>query len=94
MPINFPTSATLTGAQRVTNINFATKQEDLGAKVERLISAVNQTQSAIAVLTARLSSMISTASGIAGNFSLVSNAGLNSLYSAVLSGVALSNFRR
>ena len=109
MPTNFPTSATLTGAIRVSRMSMTTRQEDLGYKVERLISVVNDMQSsftnnasavarlnsAILQTNATVSSIISTISAINGVFCNISAATLSSLPIATASVVlaSLSNFR-
>lgn len=48
----FSTAATLRGAGNMTRINLATNREDLGAKLQFLISAVNALQSQISAAVA------------------------------------------
>jgi len=109
MAVNFPSSATLTGARQISFGSRVSRQEDLGFKVERLISSINdmisvgianmsaivRLNSAVTQTNTTVSSVISTISGIAGNFSLVSGAGLSTLLVAPVSTTlaVMSNFR-
>lgn len=51
----FPTSATLAGARDLNRIHRAVGQEDLGFKIERAISALNDLQSSVSLLNSAVS---------------------------------------
>lgn len=55
----FPTSATLAGARDVNRTHRAMAQDDVGLKLERLISAVSILQSAVSAINV-LQSAVST----------------------------------
>lgn len=79
---NWPTSASLAGAVDVSRMHRAAGQEDLGFKIEKTISAVNDMQSsmktnasAIALLESGVSALTSTISSIICNISAARDAG-------------------
>lgn len=83
---NFPTSATLAGARDLNRIHRAAGQEDLGFKVERLISAMNDMQSTVSLLNSSVSflnSAVLESGGVSGPL----------ISTESLSIGALSNFR-
>jgi hypothetical protein len=103
----FTTSATLTGARNVNKVSRTFAQDDVGGKLEKAISAINDLQSAVSTLNvavsnihiALLSGMTDTPIGVSGIFSALSGAGgFTSGGSTIsttgaLSVTALSNFR-
>ena len=102
MATNFPTSASLTGAQELNRIHFKAAQEDLGNKIERLVSNINEMQTtvstlnlAVSYLNVALAQGIACAASFASAFStanFTSAAGSNTA-TVALSLSAVSNFR-
>jgi len=106
---NWPTSATLQGAVELNRIHLKAQQEDLGFRMERLISALSMVQSlvsAVNILQSAVSgihlALGSAASSIAGAslFSVFSayagggtNSGTVSAQATITAVSALSNFR-
>jgi len=103
----FRSSATLVGARNLNRVHRAVAQEDLGFKLEKALSAINDLQSAVSTInvavsnihTALLSGMNTTAIGVSGIFSALSGAGsftstgTTLTRTGALSVTALSNFR-
>jgi hypothetical protein len=79
----FPTSATLAGARDINQVDFATAQENLGGKIELLISAINILNTNVSLIQAAVTS--ANASGV--SFSAISGVTFTSTLAA------LSNFR-
>lgn len=99
---NWRTSATLQGAFDVSRMHRAAGQEDLGFKVEGLISNVNDVNSTVSTLIGAVSDINSALAYMAAcavSFASALSAGglssdLASITSmAALSGGTLSNFR-
>lgn len=80
----FSTSSTLLGAANITGISLETAKEDLGFKIERLISAVNLLQTNQSAIQVALQSAAATLDG-ASLFSAFSAGGTGTL-------TAISNF--
>lgn len=79
---NWPTSAALTGAQELNAMHLKAKQEDLGFKIEKLISAVNEIQlhvSTLQVVVSGVVSSMSTAAGASAFLLTASATGITSL---------------
>jgi hypothetical protein len=88
---NWPSSATLAGARDVSRINRAAGQEDLGFKVERLVSGLNTVQNQVSFITVALAQMMACAVSFA---SALSTADLTSAGASNTStGTTVSNFR-
>jgi peptidoglycan hydrolase CwlO-like protein len=102
MATNFPTSASLTGAQELNRMHLKAAQEDLGSKIEKMISNINEMQTTVSTLNLAVSylnvgvaQMIACAASFASALStanLTSAAGSNTA-TVVLSLSAVSNFR-
>ena len=104
---NWRTSATLAGGMTISRMNRQAAQEELGFKVERSISAINELQTTVSLLnvavsnihTALLSGMTTTGIGISGVFSALSGAGsftstgTTLTRTVALAVTAVSNFR-
>lgn len=110
MPITytFPTSATLAGARNISRVHRAMAQDDVGLKLERLISAVSILQSAVSAINVLQSAVSqihlalgSAATSLAGTslFSAFSaftggtSPGAVSTQATITAWSALSNFR-
>lgn len=98
----WPTSATLTGAFELNSMHFKARQEDLGSKLEKVISNINDlnsTVSTIMVAVSNLNSALAFMAACAASFaSALSAGGLSSDVASIttlspLSGGAISNFR-
>lgn len=74
----FATSSTLLGAANITGINLETAKEDLGSKIEKLISAVNLLQTNQSAIQLALQSGAATIDG-ASLFSAFSAGGTATL---------------
>ena len=99
---NWQTSATLQGAFDMNSLHLRAKQEDLGFKLESLISNVNDLNSTVSTVmfsVSNLNSALAFMAACAASFaSALSAGGLSSdLVSMTtlspLSGGAISNFR-
>ena len=109
MPItyNWPTSATLAGARDFSRIHRVAAQEDVGNRIQCLVSAVNEVQGSVSLLntavsninTALLSGMTATGIAVSGVFSALSGAGSFTSTGATVTRTVLvvvsagSNFR-
>jgi len=86
MPLYVSTLATLFGAMKLNSVHRIAAQEDLGAKLEQLISNVNQMQtvisqlnSAVSVIHLRLAAAMSATNiAISGVFSALDGTGFSS----------------
>jgi hypothetical protein len=88
---NWQTSATLYGARDLNRMHRTAGQEDLGFKIERLISAVNQNALAVSYLNVAVAQMAACAASFA---SALSTANFTSAAASNTSAVGgLSNFR-
>jgi len=88
--VNFPTSATLVGAVEINRMHRQARENDLGFKIERLISAVNAVNSAVSSIHLALGSAAASLAG-ASLFSAFSGyAGANP--GTVSTFALLSNF--
>ena len=61
--VNFPTSATLAGAMEINRMHRQAKENDLGFKHEKLISAVNALGSAVSSMHIALGSAAASLAG-------------------------------
>lgn len=89
---NWPTSATLAGAVDVSRMHRAAGQEDLGSKVEKIISAINNLQSGMSSINESLGSAAASMAG-ASMFSAFSAFGAVAGTTGLSAGGDLSNFR-
>lgn len=92
---NWPTSATLRGAVDLNRMHRAAGQEDLGYKLEFIISNLNEMQTSVSALNTSVSqvniALQSAADSVCGfAFSNFSAAGFSTV---VLTLSAISNFR-
>ena len=104
---NWRTSATLAGARDFSRIHRVAAQEDIGAKCEKMISAINEVQGSMSNLNAAvsainagiLSGMTATAAGTSAAFSVFSgiggftSAGTTVTRTVLLTVSSVSNFR-
>lgn len=108
LAFTFPTSATLTGAARLNRIHRAAAQEDIGFKLERMISALSILQSAISSINTLQSAVSqihvalgSAAASLAGAslfsafsaYAGVTSPGTVSTGATITAWSALANFR-
>ncbi len=88
-----PTSATLAGARDLNRVHRAAGQEDIGFKLEKIISSINALFSSVSALNTAVSALNAGAVSAAGSgvtWSAFSTAPTSSI---VLSITAMSNFR-
>jgi len=86
MPLYASTLATLLGAMKFNSVHRIAAQEDVGAKLEKIISNINQMQttistlnSAVSVIHLRLAAAMSvTAIAVSGVFSALDGTGFSS----------------
>jgi hypothetical protein len=86
----FSTVATLAGARKMNNLTLATRFEDLGGKLELVISAVNTLNTAVSNIHLALQRMMVCATSFA---SALSTTGLNS-NTATSTAATILNFSR
>lgn len=100
----FSSTAALTGAVNFNRVHRIAAQQDVGFMLEKLVSAVNDMQSAVSRLNCAVSAinqgiisgMVATVVGTSGAFSIFSGLGITSTAisfpTGALSVTAISNF--